>query len=237
MSDAWSDWKHVTKVDPDERLHGADTLTDVAETGTDAIVVGGTTNVTEAAVLPIVDALSSHDVPLFVEPTYRPSGTYGGSVAGYLIPVVLNAGDPTWLAGAHKEWVRSADAIDWERTHTEAYLVLNPDSAVARYTRATCDLSATEVAAYAEVAEQMLGQELVYIESSGMLAESGVVAAASDALSSATLFYGGGIRDYESAYEMALVADTVVVGDLLHENGVAAVADTVRGAAAARRET
>ena len=62
------------------------------------------------------------------------------------------------------------------------------------------------------------------------------MAAAHDALDDATLFYGGGIHDYDSAYEMARHADTVVVGDLLHDEGVDAVRETVEGAADAHAD-
>ncbi|MFW6449105.1 MAG: geranylgeranylglyceryl/heptaprenylglyceryl phosphate synthase, partial [Halobacteriota archaeon] len=44
------------------------------------------------------------------------------------------------------------------------------------------------------------------------------------------LFYGGGIRTYEDARAMAEFADVIVVGDLLHDEGIDAVAETVRGA-------
>ncbi|WP_267195307.1 geranylgeranylglyceryl/heptaprenylglyceryl phosphate synthase [Halegenticoccus tardaugens] len=64
----------------------------------------------------------------------------------------------------------------------------------------------------------------------GVLGVPALVAAVREALSSATLFYGGGIDEYDSAYEMATVADTVVVGDLVHEHGVAALEETVWGA-------
>src|SRR5699024_1033712 len=120
--------------------------------------------------------------------------------------------------------------IDWDRTHTEAYIVMNPDASVAEYTQANCDLDSEEVAAYAETAEQMFGQEIIYIEYSGTFGDPEMVAAASGALSDATLFYGGGIHDYESANEMAGHADTVVVGDLVHDAGCEAVRETVRGA-------
>ncbi|WP_255767591.1 geranylgeranylglyceryl/heptaprenylglyceryl phosphate synthase [Haladaptatus halobius] len=43
------------------------------------------------------------------------------------------------------------------------------------------------------------------------------------------MVYGGGIHDYDSAYEIASVADTVIVGVILHEKGVEAVHETVRG--------
>ncbi|WP_049972627.1 phosphoglycerol geranylgeranyltransferase [Haladaptatus cibarius] len=232
-----ANWTHVTKIDPDKSLPDRDTYVEVAETGTDAIIIGGTTSVTEERVQPLLDALASTEIPVYIEPTYRPTIFDHVTVAGYLIPVVLNAGDTTWITGVHTEWVRSTKIIDWEHTFPEAYIVLNPDSAVATYNQANCDLNAADVAAYAEIAEHLLGQDTVYLESSGTLSESAIVAAARDALSSATLFYGGGIYDYDSAYEMAAVADTVVVGDLLHDAGVEAVEATVRGAKDAPHES
>ncbi|WP_231188711.1 phosphoglycerol geranylgeranyltransferase [Haladaptatus sp. DYF46] len=229
MAAAWTQWEHVTKVDPDKALHGGDSYAGIADTGTDAIIIGGTTNVTEARVQPILDALSSTEIPIFVELTYRPSSFHTESLSGYLLPIVLNADDPLWITGAHHEWVRSSD-LEWEAVHPEAYIVLNPASAVATYTRADCDLDVDDVIAYAELAEQVLGQQIVYLEYSGMLGDPAAVAATRDALSSAQLFYGGGIHDYNSAYEMAGVADTVIVGDVLHDAGLKAVAETVRGA-------
>ncbi|WP_231187279.1 phosphoglycerol geranylgeranyltransferase [Haladaptatus sp. DYF46] len=228
MAAPWTQWDHVTKVDPDKTLHDGDSYADIAKTGTDALVIGGTTNVTEARVQPILNALSSTEIPIFVEPTYRPS-SHTEALSGYLVPIVLNAGDPLWITGAHHEWVRSSD-LEWDDVHPEAYIVLNPASAVATYTQAGCNLDVDDVVAYAELAEQILGQDIVYLEYSGTLGYPAVVAAVHDALSSAQLFYGGGIHDYDSAYEMASVADTVIVGDILHDAGIEAVKATVRGA-------
>ena len=122
------------------------------------------------------------------------------------------------------------EGIDWSRTFTEGYIVLNPDSSVATYTEADCEQGPEDVAAYAELAEHMFGQQIVYVEYSGTFGDPEVVAAAADALDEASLFYGGGIHDYESANEMAQYADTVVVGDLVHDEGVDAVRETVEGA-------
>ena len=130
MAAAWTQWDHVTKVDPDKPLHDGDTYTSIVDTGTDAIIVGGTTNVTEARVQPILDALSSTGIPIFVEPTYRPSSSQADALSGYLLPIVLNADDTMWITGAHHEWVRSSD-LEWESVHPEAYIVLNPASSVA----------------------------------------------------------------------------------------------------------
>jgi len=228
MTTPWEDWDHVLKVDPDKSLVDGETFDDVCETGTDAIEVGGTLDVTTEKMQRVIDACRKHDVPLYQEPSNPAVVVHDDALDGYLVPVVLNAGDPFWITGAHKEWVRIAD-LDWERTTTEAYIVLNPEASVAEYTEADCDLGADDVAAYAAVADRLFGQEIVYVEYSGMLGEPDVVAAAADALDDATLFYGGGIGDYDAAYQMGEHADTIVVGDLLHEEGVDAVRRTVEG--------
>jgi phosphoglycerol geranylgeranyltransferase len=226
----WADWDHIVKIDPDKELVDGETFADVAATGTDAIEIGGTTGMTEEKMARVVDACGKHDIPVYIEPSNPASVVHSDRHDGYLIPVVMNAGDVTWITGAHKEWIRIDDEIDWSRTFTEAYIVMNPEASVASYTQADCDLDPDEVAAYAEAAEHLLGQEIVYVEYSGTLGDTETVAAAADILDEATLFYGGGIHDYESARTMATHADTIVVGDLVHDEGVDAVRETVEGA-------
>ncbi|RQG91702.1 putative phosphoglycerol geranylgeranyltransferase [Natrarchaeobius halalkaliphilus] len=230
MSPPWDDWNHVLKIDPDKELPPGTTYGDLCATGTDAIEVGGTMGITEANMEAVVEACSEHGVPLYQEPSSPDVVIDNEALEGYLIPTVFNAGSPFWITGAHKEWVRIDNGLDWERTATEAYIVMNPDADVATYTEADCDLDADEVAAYATVAERMFGQEIVYLEYSGTLGDEEIVAAASDATDEATLFYGGGIHDYESAYSMARYADVIVVGDLGHDEGVDAVRETVEAA-------
>ncbi len=229
MSNPWDDWNHVLKVDPDKELCGDETFEDVCRTGTDAIEIGGTLDVTAEKMSRVVDAAAAYDVPLYQEPSNPGVVIDSPALEGYLIPTVFNAGGPFWITGAHKEWVR-IDDLDWGRTHTEAYIVMNPDAAVAELTNADCDLNADDVEAYAKVAERMFGQEIVYLEYSGTFGDPRVVAAAADALDDAALFYGGGIHGYESARTMAGHADVIVVGDLLHDEGVDAVRETVEGA-------
>jgi phosphoglycerol geranylgeranyltransferase len=228
MTAPWADWDHVLKVDPDKSLVDGETFDDVAQTGTDAIEIGGTLDVTTEKMQRVIDACRKHDVPLYQEPSNPAVVVDDDALDGYLVPVVLNAGDPFWITGAHKEWVRIAD-LDWARTTTEAYIVMNPDASVAEYTDADCGLDPDEVGAYATVAERLLGQDIVYVEYSGMLGDEDAVAAAADGVDDATLFYGGGIGDYDAAYQMGQYADTVVVGDLLHDEGVDAVRETVDG--------
>jgi phosphoglycerol geranylgeranyltransferase len=235
MTAPWADWDHVLKVDPDKSLVDGETFDDVALTGTDAIEIGGTLDVTTEKMQRVIDVCRKHDVPLYQEPSNPAVVVDDDALDGYLVPVVLNAGDPFWITGAHKEWVRIAD-LDWARTTTEAYIVMNPEASVAEYTDADCGLDADEVGAYATVAERLLGQDIVYVEYSGTLGDENVVAAAADGIEDATLFYGGGIGDYDAAYRMGRHADTVVVGDLLHDEGVDAVRETVEGVRDAHAE-
>ncbi|MFD1644929.1 phosphoglycerol geranylgeranyltransferase [Haloarchaeobius litoreus] len=230
MSAAWEDWNHILKLDPDKDLVEGETFEDVCATGTDAIEIGGTLGMTEENMREMIQACADYDVPIYQEPSNPSVVVDSDALDGYLIPTVFNAGDIFWVTGAHKEWVRIEGGLDWDRTTTEAYIVLNPEASVAEYTDANCDLTTDDVSAYAEVAEKMFGQKIVYLEYSGMLGDPETVQAAADALEEATLFYGGGIHDYESANLMAEHADVVVVGDLVHDEGVDAVARTVDGA-------
>ena len=230
MSAPWAEWDHIVKIDPDKTLADGETFQDVCATGTDALEIGGTTGMTEEKMARVVEATATHDIPVYIEPSNVGAVVHDEDLDGYFVPTVLNAGDVFWTTGAHKEWVRLDGDIDWDRTFTEAYIVLNPEASVADYTEADCNLDIDEVAAYAEVAEKMFGQEIVYVEYSGMLGDPEMVQAATDATEEATVFYGGGIRDYESAYKMRQHADTVVVGDLVHDEGADAVRETVDGA-------
>lgn len=235
MSGAWTDWDHIVKIDPDKDLAPGDSFEDVCRTGTDALEIGGTLDMTEEKMQRVIDACAKYDVALYQEPSNPAVVVEDDALSGYLVPIVLNAGDISWAIGFHKEWVR-IDEVDWDRTFTEAYIVLNPDASVAELTEADCEQSPEDVAAYAEVAERMLGQQIVYVEYSGTFGDPETVKAASEALAEATLFYGGGIHDYDSAKTMARHADVIVVGDLLHEAGCEAVSETVRGAKDARAE-
>jgi phosphoglycerol geranylgeranyltransferase len=233
MTTPWDDWDHILKVDPDKDLVPGETFEDVCTTGTDAIEIGGTLDMTAEKMQNVIDACKKYDVPLYQEPSNPMVVVDDHGLDGYLVPTVLNAGDVFWVAGAHKEWAR-LDDIDWDRTTTEAYIVLNPEASVAELTEADCDQGADDVAAYAEIAEEMFGQEIVYVEYSGTYGDPEKVGAAHDALDDATLFYGGGITDYDRAYEMAAVSDVIVVGNLLHDEGCGAVRETVEAAQDAR---
>lgn len=223
----WRRWRHLTKVDPDKPLP-LQAAEAVLSSGTDAIVIGGTTNITEDAVTGLLRRLGGRGVPCLVEVSSPACMVHGAD--GYLIPVVLNAGDPLWIVGLHQAAVRwSEQTLPWHLALSEGYIVCNGESAVAELTQARIPDGPADVGAWATVAERVLGLSLIYVEYSGRLADPGVVWAARQAVSRAHIVYGGGITTAESAARMAAVADTIVVGNIVHDDW-ARLAATVQAA-------
>ncbi|MCA9702435.1 MAG: phosphoglycerol geranylgeranyltransferase, partial [Methanolinea sp.] len=218
-------WVHVTKLDPDKNLT-ADEIAGIVTSGTDALMLSGTLNVTRENMEQLLAQVAEYGLPLVVEPA-GPEAVIFDGVDLLFVPSVLNTPDVRWIVGKHREWV-SQQCVDWKRVVPEAYIVLNPASSVGRVTRAECGLSASQVAAYSEVAEQYFHFPIIYIEYSGTYGDPAIVESASRALDSAHLYYGGGIDSPERAEEMAGFADTIVVGNAVYENGIDVLQATVR---------
>ncbi|MHB9145644.1 MAG: geranylgeranylglyceryl/heptaprenylglyceryl phosphate synthase [Symbiobacteriia bacterium] len=228
--EAWKSWRVVAKVDPDKPLLPEHIAT-LREGGLDAVVLGGTQGITQAKVAAARAALAATGLPLAVEVSTLEAVLPDAAL--FLIPIALNAGDATWITGAHQEAVRRfRGLLDWSRLVAEGYLVLNPDSAVARVTAARCPLPPEEAVAYAELGARLFHLPLIYLEYSGVFGSPEVVAACARAVagSGARLFYGGGIQTPEQAAVMARLVDTLVVGNLVQSPNHRALTEIVRTA-------
>jgi len=225
MMNNWRKWRHVTKLDPDRQITPS-MVEEVAVSGTDALMLSGTLNVTEEKIIELRDMVAAYGLPLVVEPA-DPSGAIFEGIEYLFVPSVVNASSLEWVLGKHVEWIRDR-VIDWTRVVPEAYIVLNPDSAVGKVTGADCTLSAAGVGVYATMADRYFRFPIVYIEYSGMYGDPRVVHTAAEALHHARLFYGGGIDSPGRAAEMAQWADTIVVGNAVYEAGTEALKATVR---------
>lgn len=225
MHTRWKNWVHITKLDPDKHLT-PQAIGDIATSGTDALMLSGTLNVTRENMGQLLDQVASYDLPLIIEPAGPETVIFEGIDLLY-VPSVLNTSDVQWIVGKHRDWVMHQD-VDWEKVVPEAYIVLNPDSSVGKVTRAICILSGAEVAAYTRVADHYFHFPIVYLEYSGMYGDPAIVKAASEAIDEALLYYGGGINSAARAAEMARYADTIVVGNAIYDMGVAALKETVR---------
>jgi len=142
----------------------------------------------------------------------------------YFIPSVLNSTSTKWVKDLHHAAFKEhGDIMDFNEIVAEGYCILNPDCKAAKVSEAETDLDEDDVRAYARLSDKYFKLSIFYMEYSGMYGDVSKVQAAKAVLDDAKLFYGGGIKTVEQASEMAKVADTVVVGNIIYEDLKAAL--------------
>ena len=171
-------WKHVFKLDPNKEISD-DALEKVCESGTDAILIGGTDGVTLDNVLQLMARVRRYTVPCVMEISSVETVTPGFDL--YFIPSVLNSSDTDWMMGLHQQAVKEYGLLmNWDEVFVEGYCVMNPECKAAQLTKANTNLDVDDVAAYAMMAEKMFGLPIFYLEYSGKYGEVSVVQAAKE---------------------------------------------------------
>jgi putative glycerol-1-phosphate prenyltransferase len=214
----WRSWRHVTKLDPDRPLD-PQTLATVYASGTDAILLGGSSGMTQEAVANMITRLSDAPMPVALEVSSLASAMPGAAL--FLIPLVLNTPHGDWMCGAQAKALTSilpqfGPIIPWELLLPEGYLVLNPNSTVARLTEADTTMNAATAAGYAAFAGRVLRLPLLYVEYSGIFGDMALLEAVKANAGDARVIYGGGIASAAQAAMASQYADTVVVGNLVY---------------------
>ncbi|WP_340387714.1 heptaprenylglyceryl phosphate synthase [Paenibacillus sp. FSL E2-0151] len=216
MIDMIKQWRHVFKLDPDREITNEE-LDLVCMSGTDAIIVGGSSGITYDNTVDLMSRVRRYELPCVLEVSDLEAVVPGFD--GYLIPMVLNATDSKWMIGHHQQAIeRYGYLIPWDLLIAEGYIVLNANSTVARLTGADTDLTTGAAVAYAQAAERLLNLPIVYMEYSGTFGDMELVGETHRQLDRAHLIYGGGIDDPEKASQAAQVADTVVVGNIVYSD-------------------
>lgn len=209
-------WKHVFKLDPDKTISD-NKLDRLCESGTDAIIIGGSDNVTDENVLNLMSRVRRFLVPCILEVSTIESVVPGFDQ--YFIPTVLNSRNPDWIVGLHKEAMKEfGEIMSAEEMAVEGYCILNPDCKAAALTEAKANIELEDVKAYARVADHLLKLPIFYLEYSGKYGDPEWVKEVKKTLQNTTLFYGGGITSSTQAREMAEFADVIVVGNAVYEN-------------------
>ncbi|MBS7645430.1 MAG: heptaprenylglyceryl phosphate synthase [Candidatus Bathyarchaeia archaeon] len=220
IQDDWKNWRHITKLDPD-RPNPPELISKVVNSGTDAVMVSGTQGITREKVKALLKMLRGKGIPVVIEPANKDAVVFDAGVDYVFIPSVLNSNSKWWVIDVHVEWIvdqlKRGGEILWGKVLPEAYIVLNPDSAVARLTESRTDLSVEEILGYVKLADSFLRFPIVYIEYSGRYGDPEVVRMARSHIGNARLFYGGGIDSREKALEMAKYA-TIVVGNIVYRD-------------------
>jgi putative glycerol-1-phosphate prenyltransferase len=216
------EWRHVFKLDPNKQISDED-LEKICESGTDAVIVGGTDGVTLENVLDLMARIRRYTVPCVLEVSSLDTVTPGFDL--YFIPTILNSSNIEWITGLHHQAVKEfGEIMDWEEIVMEGYCILNEDCKAAKLTSAKTDLTVNDVSSYAMMAEKMFHLPIFYLEYSGKYGDVKVVADAKKTLKNTTLFYGGGITNIEQAVEMAAHADVIVVGNAIYDDFDSALA-------------
>jgi putative glycerol-1-phosphate prenyltransferase len=210
------EWRHVFKLDPNKQI-ADDQLEKLCESGTDAIIIGGTDGVTLENVLDLMARVRRYTVPCILEISSIETVTPGFDL--YFIPTVLNSRDSKWITGLHQQAVKEyGDIMNWEEFSFLGYCILNKECKAAKLTDARTELSKEDVVAYGVVAEKMFHMPIFYLEYSGSYGDPTVVAEVKKKLKTTVLFYGGGITNREQAIEMAEFADVIVVGNIIYDD-------------------
>lgn len=212
----YRDWRHVFKLDPNKEISD-EHLELICESGTDAVIVGGSDGVTLDNVLYLMSRIRRYSVPCVLEAANIESVTPGFDL--YFIPTVLNSRDADWITGLHHRAVKEfGDIMNWDEIVVEGYCIVNADCKAALLTNANTKLQQADIIAYAQMAEKMFHLPIFYLEYSGTFGDSEIVKKAKASLTNTRLFYGGGIHTEEEAFEMGQHADTIVVGNAIYTN-------------------
>ncbi|MDQ0974077.1 putative glycerol-1-phosphate prenyltransferase [Neobacillus niacini] len=210
------EWRHVFKLDPNKEISD-EQLERICESGTDAVMVGGTDGVTLEKVLDLMARIRRYTVPCVLEVSSIDVVTPGFDL--YFIPTILNSNDTKWITGLHHQAVKEfGEIMDWEEIVMEGYCILNQECKAAKLTSANANASTEEVKAYAMMAEKMFHLPIFYLEYSGRYGDVEVVAEVKKTLEETVLFYGGGISTLQQAAEMAEHADVIVVGNAIYDD-------------------
>ena len=210
---------HMTLLDPDKqspedagRLAAA-----AAESGSDAIMIGGSTGVTQekvdATVLAIKKAVS---IPTILFPASAANLSRHADALYFMS--LLNSRDPRLIVGEQR---RAAPLVKkWGlETIPMAYLVVEPGMRAGEVGQAEpIPRSQPQAAVEYALAAQMLGMWLVYLEAGSGAPEpvpAPMIRAVREALD-IPLIVGGGIRTPEAAAGVARAgADIVVTGTVV----------------------
>lgn len=222
MNEVWfSSWRHVFKLDPDREI--SDELLDaICTSGTDAIIVGGSSGVTFENTVDLMARIRRYEVDCALEVS-----TLEGAVPGfdgYFVPIVLNTSKAEWINGRQTEGlVEYGSFVPWEETAAQGYIILNEEATAAKVTSAQTELTEAELIAHVRMADRLMRLPVIYLEYSGRFGDMQMVKRARMAATKAQLFYGGGIDNADKARQAAEFAHTVVVGNVIYNNLEAAL--------------
>lgn len=208
-------WKHVFKLDPNKYLSD-EGIRAVCESGTDAVIVGGTDGVTFDNVWNLFEKIEPYDVPLVLEVSDMEAVVPGFDY--YFVPSVLNSKDKTWVLDMQHQAMKTyGDMVEEQLIVSEGYCIVNEEAKAFQKTNCF-PVTEEDILAYARLVEHLFPLPIFYLEYSGKMGDEALIRKVSQELSRTQFFYGGGIQSKEEAEALEGVVDTMVVGNVIYED-------------------
>ncbi|MBR7795478.1 heptaprenylglyceryl phosphate synthase [Agaribacter marinus] len=206
-------WQHIFKLDPAKEISD-EHLEMVCESGTDAIIVGGTDNITLDGVLDLLSRIRRYTVPCILEISSMDAITPGFDY--YYIPMVLNSKEKKWMMDIQHQAIKEfVDMLEYSELLFEGYCILNKDAKAFIHTNSYLP-DEDDVIAYAYMADKVFHLPVFYMEYSGTYGDPVLVEKVKAQLEHSLLFYGGGIETVQQAREMKEHADVIIVGNRIY---------------------
>lgn len=206
-------WKHIFKLDPAKPITD-EQIEKLCTSGTDAIVIGGTDQITYENVYELFTRVRRFPIPVILEVSTLDSIVLGFD--SYFIPMVMNSREKKWMMDLHHEAIkRFKPFIHHVDLFFEGYCIINEQSKAFQKTNCVVP-SEEDVLTYAYMAEHVYSLPIFYVEYSGVYGDPQLVKKVKGELNNTLLVYGGGIATKEQAEEMAQYSDIIVVGNSIY---------------------
>lgn len=217
-------WQHVFKLDPEKTITD-EQLDQLCMSGTDAIIIGGSSGVTFENTVDLMARVRRYSLDCALEVSTMEGAVPGFD--GYFVPFVLNTEDQKWAMLQQLEGLKEYGVfVPWESTVASGYIILNEQCTAAKLTGANAHISREDALPYVWLADRLWRLPVIYIEYSGMFGDMETLKLIARENKHAHLFYGGGICSAEQAEQVARYADTTVVGNIIY-NDIAKAIETV----------
>ncbi len=211
---------HFTLIDPDKGVSDIEKIAkQMHEAGTDAFLIGGSLGVTPEDASKIARILKETGLPVIIFPGNLNCLTPEAHAVFFMI--LMNSLDPYYLMGAQVAGAPIIKKYNLEPLPT-GYIVVYHDTAVAHVGRIIpIPPSKPEIIAAYAMAGEMLGLKYLYIEGGSGAPKPVPYSFPTYAkkYSNLIILVGGGIRDPETARQMAASgADIIVTGTIVEKD-------------------
>lgn len=206
-------WKHVFKLNPNKYISD-EALELLCESKSDAIIISDTKEVELEEVLDLMQRVRRYAIPCVLELSTIDNMSPGFDL--YFIPTTLNnhSGE---LNKFHIDFVKEhGDFIHWDEVLVEGcYEVTKHDS------------MEEDLQSYAQLNDKMYRFPILHIKDKEELINLDSIKNLTNTMTTSTIFYNGNIVDETSAKQASLIADCIVVENIMYED-IKKALETVR---------